>query len=198
MMDQVLAVGKNPDATYEDLCALKSSAFAIAEATYGPSMARWPISAWGPLAGVMDGMFRHDEYYAWARRSALIVNRALVWWILRVMGVKKRPGYNDFLLVRWALNRDEETALELIERSRRADSIGCSLCWALGSLCQQYPEFAARFNGFFPQAQPEHMLNDLPRDADPPEIVLARARQFTGVAESPTATETRTKPKENA
>lgn len=160
MMDQVLAAGGNPTATYEDLCALKSSAFAIAENTYGKPVTRWPLSAWGPLAGLMDGMYRHNEYYAYARRSALIVNRLLVWWILRIMGVEKRQGYNDFLLVRWALNRDEETAIELLERARREDSIGATACWALRSLSQQYPEFAARFDGHIPQPQAVHILED--------------------------------------
>jgi hypothetical protein len=174
MMDEVLAVRRNPGATFEDVVALATEAQSMMVAMHGDPR-RWPIAIFGPLGGLIDGMRKHPEYHRWARRRNLIFFQLLVWFILYGVGVKKRPGYNDFLLVRWALLGDEETALELIERSKRDDSVGCTLCWALRSLCKQYPEFEDRFGGIVPRANPEHMLRDAPASADP-EAILQRSR----------------------
>ena len=174
-MDDIMAVRRNPNATYEQVRALYTAAINMFKEQYGPKISIWPRSALGPLGGLLDGMYQHDEYYGLAPLRALIANRIVVWSILGL--IKKRPGHNDFLLVRWALNGDEKTALELITRSKRKDSIGCTLCWALRSLCLQYPEFRERFDGLIPRANPDHMLKDAPKDQDP-EAVLARSREL--------------------
>jgi len=168
MMDQLLAVRRNPNATFGDVAELIPTGFKMLYMAFGH---RWPRSTWGPIAGVLDGVRKHPEFYAWARRRSLIGNGIAVWFILHVAGVKKRPGYNDFLITRWALLGDEATALELIQRSKRADSIGCTLCWALASLARQYPEFAERFGGLIPKANPADMVKDAPAGVDKAQVL---------------------------
>ncbi len=165
MMDQVLAVRRNPQATFHDVAELLPAAMKVLSSIYGTAVQRWPRSAWGPLAGLIDGVRKHPEFHAWARFRSMIGKAICVWFVLHVMGVKKRPGYNDFLISRWALLGDEPTALEMIERSKREDEIGCTICWALRSLSSQYPEFRERFEGEIPKANPEHMLKNAPRSA---------------------------------
>ena len=170
-MDQILAVRRNPNATFDDVAGLVPAGMKLLAATFGPDVRRWPRSTWGPLAGLFDGVCKHPEFHAWARWRSLIGKRIAVWFILHVAGVKKWPGYNDFLLTRWALLGDEETALELIKRSKRPDSIGCTLCWALRSLVRQYPEFAQRFDGLIPKANPADMLKDAPAGVDKAQVL---------------------------
>jgi hypothetical protein len=179
MMDQVLAVRRNPHATFDDLAKLGPIALKMIRERFGENPRRWPISVYGPLAGLLDGVRKHPEYHAWARRRSLMLKGIVVWAILNIMGVKKRPGYNDFLLTRWTLLGDEQTALELIERSKREDSIGVTACWALRSLSSQYPEFHDRFYGHIPAPHVEDMLKDAPKGSDP-EAVLRRSRQVFG------------------
>lgn len=177
MMDEVLAVRRNPEASFKDVVALPKIAFEMVQQRYGTNVGHWPISVFGPLGGLFDGVRKHPEFHAWARRRSLVLYGLFVWLILHVIGVKRRTGYNDFLLVRWGLLGDEPTALELIERSKRADEVGCTLCWALRSLSDQYPEFRARFDGLIPKANPEHMLKNAPPGPDS-EAILARARML--------------------
>src|SRR6266404_3046432 len=170
IMARVLRVGNDRNAGYEELQDLFRSAIDELKTLFGPPR-RWPRSVMGPLLGLMDGMYRHDDWYGYAPRRALFFNRWSVLGGLLFFRLKKRAGYNDFLLTRWALLRDEETACELIERSKRADSVGCTLCWALRSLGVQYMEFFERFAEHIPNPNPEHMLKDMPRGADPVAVL---------------------------
>jgi hypothetical protein len=164
MMDEVLAIRRNLNTTWDDLYGLLRTVKGMVIEKYGPKPQLWPRSVYGPLAGILDGVYHHPEFQAWARFTSKLRNRVACWFLQ--MPIRNRPGYNDFLLLRWALLGDEATAVELTERAKRQDSIGCTLCWALRSLCQQYPEFRARFIGTFPKANPEHMVKDAPKGSD--------------------------------
>lgn len=172
-MNSIIAVRRNPAATFEDVAQLGKLALEYMQQAFGPPR-HWPRSTWGPYAGLLGAMCDHPEYHAWARTSGLISKRIVVWLILNVFGVKKRPGYNDYLIIRWMLLGDEETAQTILNQAKREDSAGCTACWALRSLCQQYPEFQERFGGLIPKANPADMLKDAPPDADP-DTVLRRA-----------------------
>ncbi len=170
LMDRVMEVRRNPNATYRDVQGLVRMALEEFQTHFGPP-GHWPRSAYGPLGGLLDGVYHHPEWHAWARWLPLLFNPFAVWVILNVMGVKKRPGYNDFLIMRWALLGDEESAQILLKQTTRQDSAGCTACWALRSLCQQYPEFQARFGGLIPKAIPAHMLKDAPASSDPADVL---------------------------
>jgi hypothetical protein len=174
MMDQVLAFRRNPNPTWDDVCDLLGETKTMIVEAFGLNPRYWPRSAFGPLGGVLDGVYKHPVFQKEAAFREKLRNRFAVWLFLHVAGVKRRPGYNDFLLVRWALLGDEPTAVELTQRATREDSIGCTLCWALRSLCEQYPEFRVRFIGAFPKAKPAHMLRDAPAGSDM-KAVLRRA-----------------------
>lgn len=174
LMDRIFEVRRNPAATYEDVRGLLGFALDQFQAHFGPP-ANWRRPVYGPLAGLVDGVRNHPEWHAWARRRSIIMLGFMVWFVKYVLGVKKRPGYNDFLIMRWALLGDEETARTLLNQTKREDSVGCTACWALRSLCQQYPEFQERFGGLIPKANPEDMLKDAPASSDPADV-LRRAQ----------------------
>lgn len=123
--------------------------------TRGPAM-QWGIGALGPLAGVADGIRKRPGLKISLKNR--IFYALAVKWVLYVTGVRKRPGYNDFLICRWAILNDEESAELLIARSKRHDNVGCTACWALNSLSQQFLEFKERFSGRIEAPNPLDML----------------------------------------
>lgn len=123
--------------------------------TRGTAM-QWGIAALGPIAGVADGIRKRTGLKISLKNR--IFYALAVKWVLYVAGVKKRPGYNDFLICRWAILNDEESAELLIERSKRHDNVGATACWALNSLSQQFQEFNERFPGRVEAPNPLDML----------------------------------------